>query len=59
VTLVIDDLGGHTLEALQEQAKQLQAAQRSALEHAEMRHGIEHQWSQLTDAVFPVLLEHA
>src|SRR5262249_53931078 len=45
VTLVIDDWGGHTLDDLKEQAKQLQAAQRSALEQADMRQGIEHQWS--------------
>jgi uncharacterized protein YjbI with pentapeptide repeats len=59
VTVVIDELGGHTLDDLQDQAKQLQAAQRSALAQADLRQGIEHQWSQLKDAVFPVLLEQA
>jgi uncharacterized protein YjbI with pentapeptide repeats len=59
VTVVIDELGGHTLDDLQAQAKQLQAAQRSALAQADLRQGIEHQWSQLTDAVFPVFLEQA
>jgi hypothetical protein len=57
--VVIDELGGHTLDDLQDQAKQLQAAQRSALAQADLRQGIEHQWSQLKDAVFPVLLEQA
>jgi len=57
--VVIDDWGGHTLDDLNEQAKQLQAAQRSALEHADLRQGIEHQLTQLKDAVFPVLLEQA
>lgn len=59
VTVVIDDWGGHTLDDLKEQAQQLQAVQRSALEQADLRQGIEHQWSQLKDAVFPVLLEQA
>ena len=59
VTVVIDAWGGHTLDDLHDQAQQLQAAQRSALEHTDMRQGIEHHWSQLKDAVFPVLLEQA
>src|SRR5215510_4089461 len=59
VTVVIEAWGGHTLDDLQDQAQQLQAAQRSALEHTDMRHGIEHHWSQLKDAVFAVLLEQA
>jgi len=57
--VVIEAWGGHTLDDLQDQAQQLQAAQRSALEHTDMRQGIEHHLSQLKDAVFPVLLEQA
>jgi hypothetical protein len=59
VTVVIEDGGGHTRDELQDQAQHLQAAQRSALAHADLRPGIQHHWSQLTDAVFPVLVEHA
>ena len=59
VTLVIDDGGGQTLDELKEQAQHLQAAQRDALAQAAIRQGIEHQWSQLKDAVFPILLDQA
>ena len=59
VTVVIEDGGGHTRDELQDQAQHLQAAQRSALAQADLRPGIQHHWSQLTDAVFPVLVEHA
>src|SRR5438093_1185892 len=59
VTVVMDDGGGQTRDGLQDQAQHLQAAQRDALAHAAMRQGIEHHWSQLTDAVFPILVEHA
>src|SRR2546426_683827 len=59
VTVVMDDGGGQTRDELQDQAQHLQAAQRDALAHAAMRPGIEHHWSQLTDAVFPILVEHA
>jgi len=57
VTVVIEDGGGHTRDELQDQAQHLQAAQRDALAHAAMRQGIEHHWSQLKDAVFPILLD--
>jgi len=59
VTVVMDEGGGQTLDDLQAQAQHLQAAQRSALAQAAMRQGIEHHWSQLTDAVFPALVDQA
>ena len=63
VTLVVDDLGGYTpdelKEDMQKRAKQLQAAQRYALEQATLRQDIERQLVQLKERIFPLLIEQA
>jgi len=56
VTLGIGDLGGHTLDKLNEQAQQTQVAHRSALQHVDMRQAVEHQLAQLQTTLFPLLL---
>jgi uncharacterized protein YjbI with pentapeptide repeats/class 3 adenylate cyclase len=62
VTLVVEDFGGRTpaeltelTAALQEQAKQLQAAQRYALEQTDQRRRAERKLTQLMVDLFPML----